>query len=83
MYIFTYTGEFTFFMTFTTDNGTGTGELVLSIKTVDNIAVGNSQIDCKLPGTYSVEWKLKAVPDPNCEGACELWLPGTYYASLC
>ena len=70
-------------MTFTTVNGTGTGELALSIETVDNIAVGDSQIDCKTPGTYTVEWKLKAVPDPNCEGPCEMWLPGTYYASLC
>ena len=77
------TGEFTISMIFTTINGTGTGELALSIETVDNIAVGNSQIDCKLPGTYVVQWKLKAMPDPSCQENCEAWLPGTYYALLC
>ena len=82
VYVFT-TGEFTISMTFTTLNGTGTGELAISIETVDNIAVGINQIDCKLPGTYEVQWQLKAVPDPNCQEHCEMWLPGTYHALLC
>ena len=41
--------------------------------------VGEAEIDCKSPGSYNVEWDLKAVPDPNCEQPpCEMWLPGAY-----
>ena len=70
-------------MSFTTVNGTGTGELAISIDTVDRIQVGDAEIDCKSPGSYNVEWDLKAVPDPDCEEPpCEMWLPGTYNVTM-
>ena len=67
-------------MSFMTVNGTGTGELAIPIDTVDRIQVGpDAEIDCKSLGCYTVEWDLKAVPDPDCEQSpCEMWLPGTY-----
>ena len=63
-------------------NGTGTGELAISIDTVDGIPVGDAEVDCKSPGSYNVGWDLKAVPDPDCqEPPREMWLPGTYTMS--
>ena len=66
-------------MTFTTVNGTGTGELVIAIKTVDRIPVEDGEISCEQPGTYNVQWNLNAVPNSNCQNPpCEEWLPGIY-----
>ena len=66
-------------MSFMTVNGTGTGELAISIDTVNRILVEEAKLDCKSPGSYNVECDLKAVPDPECEQPpCEMWLPGTY-----
>ena len=66
-------------MSFMTTNGTGTGELAISIETVDGIPVGDAEIDCELPGSYNVGWNLDAEPNPDCEEPpCEEWLPGTY-----
>ena len=70
-------------MSFMTVNGMGTGELAISIDTVDGIQVGDAEIDCKSPDCYNVEQDLKAVPDPDCEQPpCEMWLPGTYNVTL-
>ena len=72
-------GPFTFTMTFMTNNGTGTGELAISIDTVDGIPVEDGEIVCKSPGTYTAQWNLNAVPDSNCqEPPCEMWLPRVY-----
>ena len=72
-------------MSFMTVNGTGTGELAISIDTVDDIPIEDAEIDCKSLGSYSVEWDLKAVPDFDYEQPpCEMWLPGTWnVTSLC
>ena len=70
-------------MTYTTTNGTGTGELAIGIETVDGIPVGDDELNCNEPGTYTVGWNLRAVPDSNCqEPPCEEWLPGTYKVTL-
>ena len=68
-------------MTFNTVNGTGTALYSIGILTVDGLPVGEADIDCKSPGTYTVGWELNAVPD--CEQVpCEMWLPGTYNVTL-
>ena len=75
---FSHVGQFTFIMTFTTKNGTGTGEVVIDIDTVDHIPVGDGEISCEQPGTYSVQWNLNAVPKGCQKPPCEEWLPGIY-----
>ena len=78
-----FTGQFVFAMNFTTINGTGTGELAISIDTVDGIPVGNAHFDCSNPGTYNVGWTLDAEPSSDCENPpCEMWLPGTYNVTM-
>ena len=58
-------------MTFNTVNGTGTALYSIGILTVDGLPVGEADIDCKSPGTYTVGWELNAVPD--CEQVpCEM-----------
>lgn len=78
-----FTGQFIFAMNFTTVNGTGTGELAISIDTVDGIPVGDDEFNCNLPGTYNVGWTLNAEPSSDCETPpCEMWLPGTYNVTM-
>ena len=73
-------------MTYVSKNGTGTGEVGIFIGTVDGIPAENSQLNvAQNPGTYSVQWDLKAEPDPNCDpsqGPCEKWLPGLYNVTI-
>ena len=70
-------------MNFKTVNGTGTGELVISIDTVDGIPVEDGEIDCKSPGAYNVGWTLNAEPNSDCQDPpCEMWLPGTYNVTM-
>jgi len=81
-----YAGLFQFPMTYVSKNGTGTGEVGISIQTVDGIPVEDFQLNvAQNPGTYSVQWNLKAEPDPNCDpsqGPCEKWLPGVYKVNI-
>lgn len=69
-------------MTFTTVNGTGTGEYSLLIRTVDGIPLGQRYLtEPQKPGTYNLKWDVSAEPDPDCDptqGPCEMWLPGNY-----
>jgi hypothetical protein len=78
-------GRFTITMTFNSTKGTGTGEVELLVQTVDGIPVGDTELNQEQPaGTYSVSWKLKAEPNPDCDptqGPCEMWLPGVYNIS--
>ena len=80
------TGHFTFPMTYVSKNGTSTGEVGIFINTVDGIPVEDVQLNMpQAPGTYNVEWNLKAEPNPNCDpsqGPCENWLPGLYNATI-
>lgn len=67
---------------YTSKNGTGTGEMLVEIATVDGIPVGNSFLqEPKAAGSYNQTVTVKAEPDPDCDptqGPCERWLPGTY-----
>jgi len=73
-------------VTYVSKNGTGTGELGIIINTIDGIPAEDIQLNtAQKPGTYSVEWNLKAEPDPNCDpskGPCEKWLPGLYNVTI-
>ncbi|KAL5009319.1 hypothetical protein ScPMuIL_014900 [Solemya velum] len=75
-------GERTIDFAYHSNNGTGTGELVLLIHTVDGVPVESSFLhEVAGPGDYSSQFKLKAEPDPNCDPSqtiCENWLPGNY-----
>lgn len=79
-------GEFDIGLTYVSKNGTGTGELDIEIRTVDGIPVGDNFLqEMESAGTYPVNIKLKAVPDPDCDptqGFCEEWLPGNYTVKI-
>lgn len=67
-------------MAYTTQNGTGTGQALVEIFTVDGMPVGDAElIEPQQPGSYEVTWSLstKSSCDPS-QGPCEQWLPGDY-----
>lgn len=68
--------------TYMSKNGTGTGEIVLEVETVDGLPIDGSFLhQLAGPGTYPSKVQLKAEPDPDCDpsqGPCEQWLPGNY-----
>lgn len=67
-------------------NGTGTGQVVVEVKTVDGIPIETGFLqEPQQPGNYTKNLKLKAQPDPNCDpsqGPCEMWLPGNYTVEI-
>jgi len=69
-------------ISYTSKNGTGTGELGISIDTVDHVPLAQRFLQEPLPaGVYNKTIQLSASPDPNCDptqGPCERWLPGDY-----
>ena len=66
-------------MTFNTE--TVTTLYSIGILIFDGLTVGEADIDCKSPDTYTVGWELNAVPD--CEQVpCKMWLPGIYNVTL-
>eukprot|EP00118_Oscarella_pearsei_P024642 m.306495 g.306495 ORF g.306495 m.306495 type:complete len:265 (+) comp41298_c0_seq1:34-828(+) len=71
---------------YSTEKGTGTGEAIVEISTVDGIPLSDGEIqEEKQPGTYSMTWNVHAKPDPNCDPSqqpCEQWLPGNYTAKV-
>jgi hypothetical protein len=79
-------GDFTLTFQYTSENGTGTGEIDLDVDTVDGIPLGQSFLHELAPaGTYNGQFKLKAEPDPDCDptqGPCEQWLPGDYTVKI-
>lgn len=49
-------------------NGTGTGEMVLAIATVDKIAVnGTFLMEAKKPGSFGQRFTIDTTPDPDCD----------------
>jgi len=76
-------------VSYTTKNGTGTGELGISVETVDRIPLGQRFLQEPLPaGSYNKTLELTAEEDPNCDPTqqpCEKWLPGNYtvVAEIC
>jgi len=77
-------GPRTISFTLNSKNGTGTGELILAVETVDGIPVEDgvlvkAQNATAFPAPQA--FKLKAEVDPDCDptqGPCEMWLPGNY-----
>ncbi|KAK6183703.1 hypothetical protein SNE40_011130 [Patella caerulea] len=71
---------------YTSKNGTGTGEIIVGIQTVDGLPIENGFVhDAQPAGTYPLSLTLKAEPDPNCDpsqGFCEQWLPGNYSVTV-
>jgi hypothetical protein len=70
-------------------NGTGTGEIIIKINTIDSVPVDGSFLNLpQKPGNYAQKISINASPDPDCdptEDPCEEWLPGTYQVliSIC
>ncbi|MCI3311102.1 saposin domain-containing protein, partial [Escherichia coli] len=70
--------------TLQSQNGTGTGELILFVRTVDGIPVEDSILmKASSPSEFPMtqNFVLDAEPDPDCDPTqdfCENWLPGNY-----
>lgn len=53
---------------FVTKNGTGTGEIIVDIKTVDKIPLTTTfLLEAQKPGSYGQRLVLDASPDPDCD----------------
>ena len=49
-------------------NGTGTGEMVLAIETVDKIPLNASFLmEAKKPGSFGQRFTIDTTPDPDCD----------------
>jgi len=79
-------GSFSLAFQYTSVNGTGTGQLLLEVDTVDGLPLGQAFLNEVQPaGTYNGQFQLKAEPDPDCDpsqGPCEQWLPGNYTVKM-
>jgi len=69
-------------------NGVGTGQIVLSVQTVDRYPVKEAHFmeahDASAFPSPQV-FKINATPDPTCDpskGPCEQWTPGDYVAKV-
>ncbi|XP_066281985.1 countin-3-like [Branchiostoma lanceolatum] len=75
-------GTFIIDVEYESKNGTGTGELVVDIDTVDGIPLGQGFItEAQEAGKYGQKISLKAEPNPDCDptqGPCESFQPGNY-----
>ncbi|ESO94238.1 hypothetical protein LOTGIDRAFT_189496 [Lottia gigantea] len=75
-------GQKTIAFSYTSKNGTGTGEMIVVVETVDGLPIETGFIHDQQPaGSYPSQFNLKAEVDPNCDptqGFCEQWLPGNY-----
>ncbi|CAF0780001.1 unnamed protein product [Adineta ricciae] len=69
-------------MVYVSKNGTGTGEMIIMIQTVDKIPLSAGLLlEAQKPGTYGERIVIDTTPDPDCDptqGECEQWLEGTY-----
>lgn len=55
-------------MMYVSHNGTGTGEMIVMIQTVDKIPInGGILIEAKKPGTYAERLTIDTNPDPDCD----------------
>jgi hypothetical protein len=53
---------------YVSNNGTGTGEIILTIKTVDKIPLSAAfLLEAQQPGTYGERVAVDASPDPDCD----------------
>ncbi|CAF2045091.1 unnamed protein product [Rotaria magnacalcarata] len=67
-------------------NGTGTGQLVVGIQTIDGVELSTTLlIEPQKPGRYAERISVDASPDPDCDPAaqqCEEWFPGVYNVTV-
>ncbi|CAF0717260.1 unnamed protein product [Adineta steineri] len=67
-------------------NGTGTGEMILSIQTVDKVPLSAGLlVEAQKPGTYGDRIAIDTSPDPECDptqSQCEEWLQGVYNVTV-
>ncbi|XP_046582299.1 countin-3-like [Haliotis rubra] len=79
-------GKRTISYSYTSDNGTGTGEIAVVVQPPSGLPIGDSSfIPRSPPGTYSNKIILMAKPDPHCDpkkGPCQKWSPGHYKLSI-
>lgn len=55
-------------MELVTTNGTGTGELIMTIQTVDKIPLSAGfLLEAKKPGSYGERLSIDTTPDPDCD----------------
>lgn len=75
---------FVILVDYTVINTTGTGDMVINIEPVDKIPLGDEfMLYQQGPGSYKVEFKVDATPNPDCnDPMCEQWLPGLYNIDL-
>jgi len=77
-------GPRTISFTINSKNGTGTGQLILAVETVDGIPVEDGLLlKAENATAFPIPqaFKLKAEPSADCDptqGPCEMWLPGNY-----
>ncbi|KAI8505679.1 hypothetical protein Bbelb_168680 [Branchiostoma belcheri] len=75
-------GTFIIDVEYVSKNGTGTGEMVIDIDTVDGIPLGQGFVlEAQEAGTYGQKISLRAEPNPDCDptqGPCESFQPGNY-----
>ena len=77
---FTPTGsKFAIETLFISKTGTGTGEIDVSVITVDGFPYGYDDLVQSLtPGGYNITIQDQATPSGCDQGPCEEWLPGNY-----
>ncbi|XP_046338403.2 countin-3-like [Haliotis rufescens] len=79
-------GKRTVSYSYTSDNGTGAGEVAVVVQPPSGLPIGDSFfIQRSPPGTYSNSFILMAKPDPHCDpkkGPCRKWSPGHYKLSI-
>ncbi|XP_071080377.1 countin-3-like [Haliotis cracherodii] len=82
-------GTRTISYSYTSKKGTGTGEAVLLVETIDGYRIDDSVLIQKSPpGTYPNSVTLTTIPRPHCnpnKEACEKWVPGNYtlFVGIC
>eukprot|EP00731_Ephydatia_muelleri_P027939 Em0019g812a len=64
---------------FTSQAGTGTGEIDIQVITVDGFPYGyDDLVQAVSPGAYNITISDQATPSGCDQGPCEEWLPGNY-----
>lgn len=55
-------------MVYVSKNGTGTGEMIVTIKTVDKVPLSAGfLLEAQKPGTYGERLTVDTTPDPDCD----------------
>ena len=61
-------------MVYVSKNGTGTGEMIIMIQTVDKIPLSSGFfLEAQKPGTYGERLVIDTTPDPDCDPTQGKW----------